>query len=108
MLPGPIDWENPPSTRVRARNSGPRLGVDAVVFVACSTILWILVGALVGTDGISASGVRRYLVEGLGGSTFLLWGVTAVVALAALYALIDALRALAEQGRAQSRTGGHS
>ncbi len=97
-----IDWEHPPSTRIQRPALGRRLVFDAVVLASCATIGRILVAALRGDSGASARGVREFFVEGLG-SAFLVWGVIAVVGLAALYCAVDALlllrRALAERRR---------
>ena len=83
MSHGPIDWDNPPSTRRQGDHGQRRLFYDLAVTAATATILYILVGALTGRGGVSEIGLRRYLVDAVPGARALAWGVVAVAAVTA-------------------------
>jgi hypothetical protein len=67
---------------------------DAMVCAAAGVIVQILVGALLDAQGVSERGMRHYMVDAVPGSRLLAWAVVVVCGLAALYAAVDAARAV--------------
>jgi len=105
MSNGPIDWEHPPSQRRRRGPIGRRLIFDAAVAGSASLIVQILLGALLGDQGVSERGIRHYMIDAQPGTHVLVWGVVVACSMAAIYAVVDAVRAVTGFVR-DGRSGG--